>query len=285
MLFRIFTLHPDIFSSFWNNSLIARGVAKDIISYEMINWRDEFGVGGYKQIDDKPFGGGSGMVLQVEPIYGALQKYSSLSLLENNTKTIFPRNSDFEDLINNGNITKSVTIHLTPRGFRYNQRIAEWLAANFTTINIICGRYEGFDDRINSFVDLELSIGDYVLNGGETAAMVITESIARLVPEFITKDTSVLHDSFSSSLNIYPEVEDYGKRNVPKSKQQKNTKLFDNQNWRENILPHIEHPQYTRPEVWQGKIVPEVLLSGNHDKIASYRLKWHTQDSQLRDLQ
>jgi tRNA (guanine37-N1)-methyltransferase len=287
MRFNIFTIQPAIFDSFLTNSLIARGIAQDIIDINRINWRDQFGVGGYKQIDDKPFGGGSGMVLQPDPIYNALLDQNMISQLykkhENITphsKTI-PNNSKFFNLWQqNPQSTKKVTISLTPRGFPINQQIVEWVAGNFDEVGILCGRYEGFDHRVNELVDLELSLGDFVLNGGEVAAMALIEATSRLLPGFVTKSENVMHDSFSSELNYYREQEEYsiGKKKILSEKTQQVTvkpkTLFEDNLWLKNILPYIEHPQYSRPEIWENMQVPEVLLSGNHKDIQAWRLNW-----------
>jgi tRNA (guanine37-N1)-methyltransferase len=283
MNFRIFTLHPDIFRSFLGNSLIARGIQNKIIDVELFDWRQKFGIGNYKQVDDSPFGGGSGMVLMAEPIISALESVNCINqneIKETEHASFLPNNASFFEKVNNGVLnTKKVNIVLTPRGFRYNQPIAEWISENFEEVNLLCGRYEGFDARVSDYVDLELSIGDFVLNGGEVGAMAIIESISRLVPGFITKNTSVLHDSFSSGLNAYSEFafENGSKefKNQFETKTDAKIKLFDNQNWIETVLPFIEHPQYTRPQSWRNIEVPQVLLSGDHSKIQKWRKKWY----------
>jgi tRNA G37 N-methylase TrmD len=337
MLFKIFTLHPDIFESFTKNALIARGVAKDIIKFEFYNWREKYGIGNYKQVDDSPFGGGSGMVLMAEPILKAMDEtdcFENIESLPSNrlsntypkprpdrhselvsespttekvvkTKehiSYLPNNAKFYEEAKSGKIkTKKVNIMMTPRGFPLNQKTVEWLAQDFKEINILCGRYEGFDARVNDFVDLELSIGNFVLNGGEVGAMCLVEAVARLVPDFITKNNSVLHDSFSSGLNEYKEFQfdnaktQYKKNIVaaasvsPFSKvkvsqlnnsnknisYENNTNLFDNSWWKSNILPYIEHPQYTRPEIWRNISVPAILKTGDHAKIQKWRTKWY----------
>ena len=363
MKFKIFTLHPDIFSSFISNSLIARAISKSIIDIKTIDWRQEFGIGNYRQVDDKPFGGGSGMVLMADPIVNCMidERCFDNSIPTDNGDTVIastkldlllPNNNKFYQQIKSGVLqTKKVNILMTPRGFPLTQQIVEWLAQDFEEINILSGRYEGFDARINDHIDLELSIGNFVLNGGEVASMCLVEAVSRLVPDFITKNTSVFHDSFSSGLNNYQEFEFQNsklqyQRELEKSKNknnnlvsklkfdktpllqgsgfgspeqslatigggseadgvvstgnnsiqtfngnyygdtvvaatlQSNKNLFDNNHWLQNILPHIEHPQYTRPNIWQDPItneqkkVPEVLLSGDHAKIQKWRVKW-----------
>jgi tRNA (guanine37-N1)-methyltransferase len=317
MKYRIFTLHPDLFSSFTQNSLIARGIEKNVIEIELVNWREKYGFGNYKQVDDKPFGGGSGMVLMCEPIYQALKEYnavsplyeinksinqgmsersdlkelnqffdtlpesSDLKLYGNTHKKVYPNNSQFENIYKKLN-TRKATISLTPRGFPINQEIVEWLAKDFDELNILCGRYEGFDSRICETVDLELSLGNFITNGGEIPSMALIESVSRLIPNFITKNTSVIHDSFSSGLNNYIEQSEFivgknNKNNVNEINWERKpaTKLFNNTWWIENVLPFIEHPQYTRPTIWQGMSVPTILMSGDHKKIHMWRRKWY----------
>jgi tRNA (guanine37-N1)-methyltransferase len=343
MLFKIFTLHPDIFESFTKNALIARGVAKDIIKFEFVNWREKYGIGNYKQVDDSPFGGGSGMVLMAEPVIKAMDDSSCFEISRNPSLTrhpqlvsgsptteevveknpesqldsysrldresstsestvgihcehisYLPNNAKFYgDVKSVKNKTKKVNIMMTPRGFPIDQKTVEWLAQDFEEINILCGRYEGFDARVNDYVDLELSIGSFVLNGGEVGAMCLVEAVARLVPDFITKNNSVLHDSFSSGLNEYKEFQfenakgQYKKNLVaattesPLNRFNKNSiyektpNLFDNNWWKSNILPYIEHPQYTRPEIWRNNSVPATLKTGDHAKIQKWRTKWY----------
>lgn len=287
MKFNIFTLQPTIFDSFLTTSLVARGISQGIISVSRTNLREEYGVGGYKQIDDKPFGGGSGMVIQPEPIYNALKDKQLISTLFTPSevilvhKKLLPNNSLFyQKWKKNKQIIRKVTISLSPRGYPVNQQIVEWIANNFDDIGILCGRYEGFDHRVSELVDIELSIGDFILNGGEVAAMCIIESVSRLLPGFVTKTENVTHDSFSSELNYYREQAEYviGKRNISinlkEPNQKANSILFDDEKWKKEIKSKIEHPQYTRPEIWQNMKVPEVLLTGDHKKIQNWRYKW-----------
>lgn len=294
MNFKIFTLLPQLFDSFFETSLIARGLAGGVYTKELINWREQYGVGNYKQADDKPYGGSHGMVLQADPIFKALTDHNVVSDLyyqptdiQSHTK-LLPNNSQFEEIVNNhktsGLPTRNVTIMLTPRGFNYTQAAAEWISESFDQVTILCGRYEGFDARINDCVDLELSLGNYVLNGGEVGAMVLVESIARLLPGFLVKEQTAEHDSFSSSRAIHRESIEYivGKNRLKQSKRIEKefltkptpTKLFNNQLWKETILPYIEYPQYTRPEIWKNSKVPSVLLGGNHRDIDQWRKNW-----------
>jgi len=292
MHFRLFSLHPKIFQSFFQESLIARAVDKNIISYQLINWRDKFGVGNHNQVDDKPYGGGSGMVLQAEPIFKALHQFEAVSSFFNPpTKAQIhqhktPNNYSFFESCRNKKLNKA-TIYLTPRGFSLNQKICNWLSS-FQELNLICGRYEGFDARVSEMVDLELSIGNYIVNGGEVACMVLIESVSRLLPGFLVKSSSSYHDSFSQGVNSYLEQQEYivGKKNLRNSIQNLNQKLnnypknmittqtknlFDDKSWYKHIFPHLEHQQYTRPKIWQNWEVPQVLVSGNHSEIDKWR--------------
>lgn len=291
MIWQIFSLYPQIFESFLKTSLIARAIDKKILEFELINWR-VFGTGNYKQVDDRPFGGGSGMVLQVEPIVKALRTHDSLSdfgkkrfaeleklevdnlnsqknsqknqsLNKNfnpilrqdysskvnfetklviNSQINLPKNNQIKNqlqienppptllynLTNNSkfyhwtenlensqknqiNLKKNIkkaTILLTPRGFPLDQKICHWLS-EFDQISLICGRFEGFDYRLNKLIDLEISIGDFVCNGGEVPAMCLIEAVSRLIPGFITKPSSHLHDSFSVQNNEYLEQKEF----------------------------------------------------------------------------
>ena len=305
MKYNIFTLYPQIFRSFWETSLVARGIQKGIINKQEIDWREEFGIGNYNQVDDKPYGGGSGMVLMTSPIYKAMKTNQALGGFSRNgfekivknldnknnnqahNPEIKPNNPYFLDYWKQYK-PKSVTISMTPKGYRFNQKIAEFMAAEFDTVNILCGRFEGFDARISKHIDLELSIGDYVLNGGEVASMSVIESISRLVDGFITKNTSALHDSFSSGLNTYPEQKEFviGKNRLKQIHQSNSNQeselrnkdysnLFNQQDYLDNIQPYLEHPQYTRPLEFDRQEVPEVLLSGNHKKIQQFRQDWY----------
>lgn len=185
---------------------------KQIVSFKIINIRD-FGFGQRKQVDDTPYGGGDGMLLMVEPLYKTILYVKSLT-------------------------TKKITTILpTPRGKTYLQSDANKLAEMDSDFLILCPRYEGYDERIINFVDKTYSIGNYVLTGGEIPAMVIVDSITRLLPGVLGGETSVINESFQ--LNDFT----------------------------------TEFPQYTRPEEFNGLVVPQVLLSGNHKKIAEWRNK------------
>ena len=203
MIIDILTLFPNMFENFLNESIIKRAITNDLVKINIHNIRD-YSEYNNKQVDDTPYGGGSGMVLMCDPIFKAVE-----ALKKDDTKVIM----------------------MTPQGYKYNQTKAYELS-KLKHIIIICGHYEGFDERILSIVDLELSIGDYVLTGGEIPSMVVTDSVVRLIDGVINKD-SHLNDSFNDQL--------------------------------------LDYPTYTKPRVYKGMKVPEVLLSGHHANITKWR--------------
>ncbi|MEM1311964.1 MAG: hypothetical protein AAGF07_00690 [Patescibacteria group bacterium] len=242
--------------------MIARAISENIINFDFCNWREDYGVGNYRQVDDRPYGGGAGMVLKADPVFDALSHYEAVStMFENESQanvSYLPNNSLFYSKCLANNKVEKATIMLTPRGFPFNQSTSKWLSG-FKELNILCGRYEGFDARLSNCVDLELSIGDYVLNGGEVAAMSLVEAVSRLLPGFVTKPSVIHNDSFSKISDKYHE---------------RDRNLFDNSYWVKSIMPKIEHPQYTRPYDWKGWKVPDILLSGNHQQIRMWQQSW-----------
>jgi tRNA (guanine37-N1)-methyltransferase len=194
-----------MFEGFLNESIIKRTIAKGLCEIECVDIR-EYSTNKHRHVDDTPCGGGQGMVLQCDIIHRAI--------LDNRTD-------------------KSFVVMMTPQGTTYNQKKAEELS-KLDDLVILCGHYEGFDERIRSFVDEEISVGDYVLTGGEIPAMIISDSVVRLLEDAI-RESSHEDDSFSTGL--------------------------------------LEYPQYTRPIEYEGMKVPDVLLSGNHKLIAEYRHK------------
>lgn len=213
MDFHIITIFPKIFDSCFSESIIKRAQQKKIIKIKIYDLR-HWAAGKHKQVDDRPYGGGAGMVLMAEPIIKALK--------HKNIKT-----------------KGSKIILLSAKGKKFNQTTARRYA-KLDDIILICGRYEGIDERVKKFVDEEISVGDYVLTGGEIPAMVIVDSITRLLPGALGNNESALHESHSTA----------------------------------GVL---EHPHYTRPEILtlNGKrySVPKVLLSGDHKKIEEWRRK------------
>ena len=199
----ILTLFPKMFEGFMNESIIKRAIEKGLVEINIINFRD-FSKLNNNQVDDTPYGGGSGMVLMPEPIVDAIE-----SVKADNSKVIL----------------------MCPQGVTYNEKKAHELKETKHLI-LVCGHYEGFDERIRNFVDEEISIGDYVLTGGELPAMVISDSVIRLIDGVIKKE-SYMEESFSNNL--------------------------------------LDYPVYTKPQEFRGLKVPEVLLSGNHQKIDEWR--------------
>lgn len=204
----VLTLFPDMFSGILNTSILKKAQEKEKFTYNLINFR-EYTENKHSKVDDYPYGGGAGMVLTPQPIFDAVD-----DILKKDEKP--PR-----------------IILMCPQGEVYNQRKAEELAQEDRLI-FICGHYEGYDERIREhLVTDEISIGDYVLTGGELGAMVVIDSVVRLLPEVLGNEESAPRDSFSTGL--------------------------------------LEHPHYTRPANFRGMTVPEVLLSGNHAKIEEWR--------------
>lgn len=209
MIFTILTLFPSLFESPLNESLIKKARDRGILEFNIINIRD-FAFDQHKTCDDYPFGGGAGMVMKVEPILGAMQHV--------------------EQQIGG----RPYFTLLTPHGRLFSQNVAFGMARRNHVV-LICGRYEGVDERISSYIDDEVSIGDYVLSGGEAAALVVIDAVARLVPGVIGNEQSSIDESFRESL--------------------------------------LEYPQYTRPQCFNDLEVPPVLLSGNHEEIRRWRRK------------
>lgn len=209
MKIQIITLFPEMFEGVLGNSMLWKAKDRGIASYEFINLR-EFGLGPRKQVDDTPYGGGDGMLLMPEPVVAAIEH---------------AKQQDPE----------ATVILPTPRGKTYMQSDAKKLAARDTGLILVCPRYEGYDERILEWVDEAYCIGNYVLTGGELPAMVIIDSVVRLLPGVLGGDSSV-------------EIESFQK---------------DDQN--------IEFPQYTRPDDFRGRRVPEVLLNGHHAEIENWR--------------
>lgn len=207
MNFVVLTIFPELTDPFFENGMIKKAIESGIITGSSVNIRD-FAPGKHKVTDDKPYGGGSGMVMKPEPIAGAVQY----------AKSIAP---------------SSKTVLLTPQGRPFNQKVAKELA-EVDGLIFVCGRYEGVDERVcQEYIDEELSIGDYVMTGGELASMVVIDAVARLIPGVLGGDDSAEKDSFTDDL--------------------------------------LEHGHYTRPYDFHGNTVPDVLLSGNHSEIDKWR--------------
>ena len=218
MKFDILTLFPNMFSSPLRESILGKAVEKGLIQIQTINIRD-FALDKHQVVDDAPYGGGQGMVMKVEPIARAIESVKS--------QNRYAR-----------------TIYLTPQGIPFHQELARRLSTQSHLI-LLCGRYEGVDERARDlFIDEEISIGDYVLTGGELAAMVLVDAVSRFIPGVLGSDRSAEEDSFFNSL--------------------------------------LEYPQYTRPVDFRGSRVPEVLLSGNHSAISLWRRREAIRRTSLR---
>lgn len=205
MKISIISLFPDMFDGFINTSIIKKAILKEIVEVEVVDMRS-FTKDKHNRVDDEPYGGGAGLVLMCQPVVDAIRA----------TRT-----------------ENSLVVMMTPQGKPFKQELA-YEFAQIDHLILLCGHYEGFDERIRQHVDLEVSIGDFVLTGGELAAMVISDAVIRLVEGVITKDSHE-DDSFSNGL--------------------------------------IEYPHYTRPFDFEGDTVPDVLLSGHHENVRKFRLE------------
>lgn len=206
MKFIVLTLFPEMFSSFFETSILKRAIGTNKIEVEFVNIRD-YTKDKYGRVDTPPIGGGAGLILKCQPILDALKENSS---------------------------SNTYKIVMSPRGKTFNQQKAIELASSKDEILILCGHYEGIDERVYQYFDEEISIGDFILTGGEAAAICIIDSISRLLDGVITKD-SIVEESFSNSL--------------------------------------LEYPQYTEPYNYNGDYVPDILYSGNHKAIEKWRQK------------
>ncbi len=215
MRFDLLTIFPDIFESYLNESIIRRARQTRRLDLRVHDLR-AFTQDKHRTTDDRPYGGGPGMVMKVESIDRALRSIAGRAL---------PLHSKRRQII-----------LLTPQGKFFNQRMAKEFA-KLDQLILVCGRYEGFDERIRKLADRQVSIGPYVLTGGELPAMVILDSMARLLPDVLGNKSSPEDETFSKGLD------------------------------------YIEYPQYTRPEVFKGQRVPRALLSGNHRAIQAWRIK------------
>lgn len=202
----VVTLFPGMFEGPLTESIVGRAREKGVLEVSFVDPRD-FSEDRHRTVDDRPYGGGPGMVLMAEPLYKAIKKARS---------------------------PKARVIMLSPQGKRFDQQTAKRLAG-IGKVVLVCGHYEGVDERVMDFVDEELSLGDFVLTGGEIAAMAVIDSLARLLPGVLVKAGAAEAESFTQ--------------------------------------PLLDHPHYTRPRVWRGRTVPEVLTGGDHAKVAAWRAK------------
>lgn len=218
MRFDIFTLFPAMFEKPFSESILGRAVAQNLLeiyTHDIRNW----GLGRHHQVDDYPYGGGAGMVFRCEAVFGALEETLGINLGTAEEPVAKP---DFPILL------------MSPQGEVFNQQLAQELAS-YPRVALLCGHYEGFDERIvKHAATREISIGDYVLTGGELAAMVVVDAVARLVPEVLAEES--------------PQEESHSR-------------------------PLLEYPHYTRPANFRGWGIPEILVSGHHAKVSEWRFK------------
>jgi tRNA (guanine37-N1)-methyltransferase len=208
MRFDVLTIFPDLFGSFLRQSLIGKALASGLFSVNLTDIR-EFTADSHRTVDDRPFGGGPGMVLKIEPLHAALEGIGAAEPTPGCRRIL-----------------------LTPAGQRLDQAKVGRLAEQDRLV-LICGRYEGVDHRLTEFIDEEISVGDYVLSGGEVPAMIVIEAVSRLIPGVLGKAESAEEETFRQGL--------------------------------------VEYPHYTRPRDFKGLVVPEVLLSGDHQTISRWR--------------
>lgn len=209
MQFDILTIFPNAFESYFSESIIKRALDKKFITINIHDIR-EFGEGKWKQVDDTPFGGGPGMLMMVEPVYKTLKKIKRKK--------------------------KSKVILFSPSGEKFDQKMAKDFSSSLDQIIMICGHYEGIDSRIREFIDMEVSIGDYVLTNGNIPAMVLVDAVTRIIPGVLGNEASFKEDAFYYDFSQ-------------------------------------EYPQYTKPRKFKGLEVPSVLLSGDHGKIEEWKKK------------
>lgn len=212
--FDVISLFPESFESTLNSSILARAIKLKKIDVRLHQLRD-FAKNKWRKVDDRPFGGGAGMVMACQPLFDAVKKIR-------------------------GRSTKKIPIiYFTPRGQKFDQPMAEKFSEKFDRVILVCGHYEGVDQRfIDALVDFEISLGDFVLTGGELPALVFIDAVARLIPGVVGKNESTAEESFSKRLDRKKE-----------------------------------YPHFTRPENFRGMKVPEVLLTGDHGKIENWRRK------------
>jgi len=223
MRFDIITIFPKIFDSYFGESILKRAQSKKLIEIGVHDLR-QWAAGKHRSVDDSPYGGGPGMIFKVEPLFKAVATFKKLKVKSSKLKI------------------KRRVILFSAKGKQFVQADARRLA-KYDQLILICGRYEGVDERVAKYIaDEELSVGNFVLTGGEIPAMIIVDTVSRLIPEVLGKKESLEEESFLKVQSSKFKVQSY-----------------------------LEYPQYTRPEKFRGWKVPEVLLSGNHKKIEEWR--------------
>ncbi len=219
MRFDVLTLFPEMFEGYLGQSILKLAIERGLVDVRLHNFRD-FAPGKRRQIDDKPFGGGPGMLIMCQPVFDCVEAVQAQAA------------------------SPGKLIMMTPQGRKLDQTLVEELSQEDRLV-LLCGRYEGFDDRIREGLQpMEISVGDFICNGGEVPAMLIIDTVIRLIPDVLGDETSSRYDSFSKS-------------------------------------GMLEHPQFTRPREFRGMTVPEVLLSGDHGAIE----RWQEEQSRLRTLE
>lgn len=227
MKIQIISLFPEMFTAVLETSMLRKAKEKGFAEYQYINLRD-FGLGLRRTVDDTPYGGGDGMLLKPEPLVAAIEAAKS-SVISHQSPAKEQETGDRRQ-----ETTAPRVVLMTPRGEKFNQAKARQLAEANQDLVFVCARYEGYDERVTDFVDEQISIGDYVLTGGELPAMVVIDAVVRLIPGVLGGENSAAIESFSDDTTM-------------------------------------EFPQYTRPEVFRDSKVPDVLLSGNHAEIDKWR--------------
>lgn len=243
MKFNVVTIFPDIIKNYCNETILGRAQKKNIIEVNALNLRD-FTHDKHKTVDDTPYGGGAGMVMKPEPIYEALQSIDAIPFRKADGVTKIKKIFTLDIK------KKKRTVLLSPRGRQFDERLAEeW--SKYSEITFVCGRYEGIDERVvEHMVDEEVSIGPYVLAGGELGALIIIEAVARLLPGVLGNPESLDEETFNTT------------------QQHDNITTQD-----KGIVVMTEYPQYTKPSDFKGWKVPDILLSGDHKKISEWRKK------------
>jgi tRNA (guanine37-N1)-methyltransferase len=242
MKISIITLFPKMIASFFEESIVKKAKEKGLVEIELINLRD-FAVDSYGTVDDRPYGGGAGMVLRSDVLYKAIKQIKN----KNEKRKMTMKNEKI--------------VLTSPKGKVFNQEKAREYA-KLNHLVIITGHYEGVDERVFNFVDEEVSLGDFVMTGGEITAAAITDAVCRLVPGVLKKEKATEIESFFE-VSLEKLIEVVGEDEILKKLKEKGVKK----------VKLLEYPQYTRPEDFLGFKVPKILLSGNHKEIEIWRLK------------
>lgn len=220
MRVHVVTLFPELFTTFVETSVVKKAIQTNALDLRVVPLRDH-GLGKHRSVDDTPYGGGAGMLLRVDCLVSAIESAEQ-------------------------GVGRSHRVLLTPQGERFHQAMVPPLISH-SAVTLVCGRYEGFDERVRAFVDQEISLGDFVLAGGETAAMAVIECAVRFLPGILGNEASVAEESFAPANDGY-----------------------------------LEYPQYTRPQAFRGMETPEVLTSGDHGRIDAWRREQALERTRVR---